>query len=406
MNDLHIENTRNQKLRNTAIKTLALFFMLFSVTTLFQSVFVRISINRLLGALIVIFSAVLFGMNPERKPFICVLILIVSSIFAFLLSIDLSKEVNDWLFFFVTVLLLCNISNRTNVRLFQLYFLKYIRLVKSLVLFECVVLLVLLATKTGYVEQWGTSTYFVGLCNTQHTMASLCCLIGSLILLILKAENRHFLYYGFLLMIPAYAILETGARVFLIPLAIILYMFVQYAVKNQIIRALIYLVGICAGFTIILNSNMFNKFAFVTGNIYATDALSAFTSGRSEFWAVDISYFMSGNIFEIFLGTSFSHVYAVNLREVNMRIWAHNDIIHLLNGGGILGVYCYSYLIGNLFKRIKGYLKDRILYLLLILYMVIPMMLNGFFPYQHFVYSFIVLYVTMTMPKGVHRSED
>ena len=252
----------------------------------------------------------------------------------------------------------------------------------------------------GYELNWDGTKYFVGLCFSQHTMASLCCLIVSLILFISKTENKFCILHCIMLCIPTYAILESGARVFLIPILICWYLFFHFAIKSKLYRRILYVACIVLSFFVLLNTSMINKFIYALGNSQSNNLISSFTSGRSEFWKYDIEYYFSANCLEWFLGTSFSDVYAVNMQTLNLDIWAHNDIIHLLIGGGIVGVICYSFLIFRLFNSMREYRIGGIVYISMILYLVIPMLLNGFFIYQHFVYSFIILYfVTIQFSK-------
>ena len=392
--------TRNESvIKNTALKYLVYLILLFSLTTLCQSLFDRVSINKLLGALIAVLSGTVFLMQPKRGNFFRFCILLIDAYFSFIASINLSKDINDWIFFFTTILVLMVLADPSNRACLKKTIYKNKKLIKWLVHIECLILAVLLITRTGYTYHWGEGGFFVGLCNSQHTLASLCCLLLSMILMVCVIQKNTKLWYGVLMLIPSFGILESGARVFLFPMAILLVLYIQYTIKKPLLRIIIYIFGIVCGLAVILRSNMAEKFAFVANNQYATNAFSSFTSGRSEFWAVDLKYYFTGNIFQLLFGRSFSEVYAINLKEVRLEIWSHNDLIHLLNGAGLIGTMLYLMILKDVFREIRSAIRSNLQYIMLLAYVFLPMLLNGFFPYQHYLYSFFILFFILMIKK-------
>ena len=382
-------NNKTAGSRNGITDWIVALIILFSFTTSVQSLVDIVSLNRIVGAIITILLMVLFCNHTQKRLFIKMAVLILIAITSLIFTRNLAKEINDLIYLFVTLLMMAVIPR--NKQLFQKAIEKRTNIIIAVMTIECILLAVLLITRTGYSYNWGGSRYFRGLCNSQHTMASLCCLIISLLVYTSKKKGNYF-SIGLLMLIPSYAVLETGARVFLFPLAILLFIYVLYAVRKRYLRILIYCFGIAVGGFIILHSTMAEKFSFVTGNLYASNFASAFTSGRAEFWKVDLDLFFSGNVFQLLLGRSFSDVYLTNLQQVNLDIWAHNDIIHLLVGMGIIGASLYISIIFNTLKSIKNNIDNRLLFTVLVLYIFIPLLLNGFFGYQHYVYSFMILY--------------
>ena len=84
--------TRNESvIKNTALKYLVYLILLFSLTTLCQSLFDRVSINKLLGALIAVLSGTVFLMQPKRGNFFRFCILLIDACFSFIASINLSR---------------------------------------------------------------------------------------------------------------------------------------------------------------------------------------------------------------------------------------------------------------------------------------------------------------------------
>ena len=372
----------------------------FSITTLFQSSISAVPVNKIVGGLIFIVLVILFSIKPKRDFFICTFFLLFDALFSVLMTEELYKELNDWILFFSTIFLISIISNDRDIEYFMSLLREKLRAIKLISVIECSIIFLLLITGKGYAHQWGEGTFFVGFCNSQHTMAALCCLISSMILFLVRSGDVCDKKYILLISIPAYAILQTGARVFLFPLVAMLWWYIRYNLSNKLYRNLVYVISLGIGIIAILKSNMVNKFTFVMLGNNTNDILSAFTSGRIDFWKENFLFYLSGNLFELLFGTSFSEVYKINLQTVHLDIWAHNDFVHLINGGGLIGVSLYAYILCSVINRIKKYINNKVLYMIILMYMFLPMVLNGFFTYQHFVYSFMFFYLTIVSTKS------
>lgn len=367
--------------------------ILFSFTTTIQSLIDSISLNKIVGISIVLFSVILFIFSHHKKAIINLIVLVVIAFLSFAVSRSISHDFNDYVFLFTTFFMIINISNKKNQRFFRKALFRKKDIIKLFAIVECAILAFLLLTKRGYTDSsWGEESFFKGFCNSQHTMASLCCFIGSFIILETRAIKKFNIINAILLMILTYATFEAGARVFLFPILIILLLFINYSFKRLRTKIILCCLGLALFVVVLLSSNMMNKFAFVLNNIYATDALSSFTNGRSEFWAVDFNLFLSNSLFRKFFGSSFSNVYLTNLEQVDLEIWAHNDIIHLLVGTGLIGTFIYVSTLISCFVNTRHLCMSKFIVFLLVLYVVLPLLLNGFFAYLHFVYSFVVLY--------------
>ena len=131
----------------------------------------------------------------------------------------------------------------------------------------------------------------------------------------------------------------------------------------------------------------------------AVNAIDGFTSGRSLFWAVDLKAFASGNLLQILFGRGFDYVYELNAQMVNQKIWAHDDFIHLLLGGGFLAFGIYVYIILEFFKKrlMKQKKIDR---LMLVTYLLFPAIVNGFFMYQHLLLSMMIFCLCYIRTEG------
>lgn len=384
-----------------------LLLVLFSLTTLFQALFESISINRIIGAMIALLSLVLIvDYGPIKKIPFFLLILIGNAIFSCLFSLNLKEEVVDWIYFLSTILILQVMSKDNNVIALNRSFVRFSKLIAIVINLECSVIFLFLLLHIGFTNKWGEGEYFVGLCNGEHTMGSLCCLILAFILSYCRIYTKLCKWYVFLSLVLLYALFETGARVFIIPAVVLLFLLIKSVINNRILRRIIYICCSVILLIMLLKSSMMDKFIFVLNNIYAKDLWDSFTSGRSEFWVTDLQYFISGNIIQILFGRTFSHIYYINRNVFGVAIWSHNDIIQLLNATGLTGTVIYILQLKKIFGILRRREKERFLYFLVCLYLVVPMMMNGFFIYQHFVYSFILLYCSLLLSEGEMKNED
>jgi len=147
-----------------------------------------------------------------------------------------------------------------------------------------------------------------------------------------------------------------------------------------------------------LNSEMMNKFSFTIGNQYiANNFIGQFTNGRVNFWKIDINSFQNFGLIEKMFGKGFDFVYSTNKRLYGSEIWAHNDLIDCLLSVGIVGLYIYIYIIGIMLYNISKFIKSKINILLLSFYFIFPLLINGLFLYQHYLYSFVLLCVFLFM---------
>lgn len=382
------------KWKTQLINALIFFLCLFSVSTLFQSLSEKVALNRIVAIFIVFILITLNSKSMELKNLIRILLLAGISVFHLFLSENFFRDLTDVIYILTTILVIIAISNKDNVIIFRRSLMNSSKIILILACIECFIVLCLLIGKIGYTQssQWGMNSYFRGLCNSEHTMASLGCML--LAMLLVANSNRVHSPWLILLfsIIPSYAILQTGARIFLFPLGILLFFIIEGNVKARWMKFIVYSISILLGVYIAESSGMANKFIYALSNQYASNALSAFTSGRSEFWKADLNNYLSGNVITLLIGNGFSSIYNLNYHLFGIKIWSHNDIIHLLNCVGFIGCYSYISIILLALKRIKFQVRRLAVILIIYGYVFIPMLLNGFFPYQHLLYSFVFLY--------------
>jgi O-antigen ligase len=132
-----------------------------------------------------------------------------------------------------------------------------------------------------------------------------------------------------------------------------------------------------------------------TNQYSSLNPVEAFTNGRTAFWAIDLQAYLQGNLFYKIFGHGFDYIYYINQTRYGLRIWAHNDFINVLLCNGILGIITYFYSYICIFREAWKNLK-KLDAILLSLFLVIIALINGLFVYQHYLYSFIIIYVLAT----------
>lgn len=370
--------------------------MLFSITTLFQSIFDWIAINKILGAIIILSTFKLYIMSIEKNQIVILYIFFISLLISLFQSNDLITDVTEWIYVIETYFILNLLYRPKNSKEISENIKTKCNIMFSTVNFSSLVILLFIIFKVGYVHVWGEGMYFRGLCNSEHTMASVLCLLLSFVFILSKIKDKYSWYYVLLTFILIYALLETGARVFLIPASILLILILKSCVTNKKVRFLSYFIGMMLFSYALISSSMLDKFFYAFNVVNRSNSLDTFTSGRSQFWLLDLKEYLNGDILKILFGNSFDYVMELNEINFGIRIGPHNDIIYLLHGTGVFVTIIWIYMCGKLLYKIKRN-TNLSLCIALGIYMIAPMLLNGFFPYQHYVYSFLIVYITSTI---------
>lgn len=377
---------------NKLVTAQVILMVTYVVTTLCQGLFGSVPINRLLGFMIVAVLTLHFSLSRRsRMQYFAIAILGLLSARSFVNASSISIELSDWVYLTSTFLLILQVlDSRSRDQIFDA--LERLRLFIGIcILFSVVLLTGLLITKTGFVYAWGEDPYFKGLCNSEHTLASICTMLLVLLYYLMQTGKSKFIYilpFGLVL----YALLQTGARTYLVPAGICSLLFIKAIGSKKWIRAMICVLFFTVVVYVFSTSGMANKFEFTRTNQYAESLLSALTNGRNEIWGADLNVWSKSGPIGVLLGNSFSNVYVVNERLLTLFIWAHNDLVMVLFSIGVAGLIIYLSTIGALIKNMKGTLKKGT-FILLVTFMLFPMLLNGFYPYQHLVYAFILLFV-------------
>lgn len=382
------------------IYSLLLYSMaLYAAATLIYSLIPNIPLNKLFTMCISITILYLYIQKLTLERVMILLLCLFFSIYTLLISENYYTNIEHLLWMISTVLIIGIAKDKE----FQSGLGRAIRKNKQniirIIVFIEIVLLISVLNPSSYGNRWGWGedvSYFVGFATNGHTLASTCCLLMVLIMLVFneqKIKLTEYLYF----ILPLYSILFSGARTYLISVLILLIINI-YTKKNTRFSRNITFAAILVSFIFaFFKSSMMSKFEFSSNNVYAKNILDSITNGRSEFWRFDIELFFSSNFFIQLFGRGFDYIYSFHLQKIGISIWAHNDIINSLISVGIIGTLGYLYIwikyLINFSRKINfefSNLKFTII-ILFTLYIVVPMLLNGLYPYQHYMFSCVIL---------------
>ena len=374
-------------------KMLAVAMLVFCFSTLTYSFWPPI--NRILAILIIAALGFNFIKRINGKEIMMLLGMACVFVSGLLVTEDMVQNIEDWLYWAVTCMLLLLMSRKD----FAARLAKEVFSLKKFMLWIIVLSNIALLAAFFIPESYtrtNVGTYFRGFAYSQHSVCCGSCLL--LVLILLYYKGRHASITQILLMLPAsVAILDSGARTFLLSLVVIWLVFYRDFVKSQSTRILLFPAALIVLVYAFLNSGMMDKFINTSANVYISeDTMTAMSSGRLDFWKLDLEAYQDLGFFPKLLGMGFDYVYKINQEGYGMRIWAHNDIINLLLSAGLVGLALYLGVFASLFKKIIRTRYNVFGKILLILYITFPMLFNGVFIYQHYLYSFVLLFLYCT----------
>lgn len=379
---------RNKVYKFSAYKALYYSIILYILSTMTQTLIPFIPLNRIAYFFIILCVSIILLTHIDRAS-IAFLLLFAVDFLLVLLIYNIDSYFDDYIYFFSALewLLFLTKTDRRSKLLTE--FVTHPITNKAVAFFSVALTAFALVTKTGYYQTWGGEMYFVGYSGLTHTAASSFCLVIALMLIVYC--NKKFSWIIMLmLLIMTYAIFETGARTFIIPAVILIYIYISQSSGS--LKAIIYALAITIGTIILLRSNIINKFIFTnTGDQYsAYKGVDLQTSGRTVFWAIDLGGFFNADLFAKIFGQGHSYVYELNSKFYHLKIWAHNDFIQLLVAGGLMTLTLY---ISALFHCIRSVTQNKKIFSIVILavYCIVPAIMNGFYNYAHFFLSFVLL---------------
>lgn len=377
--------------------------LLFAFVSFFESVLNSIvPITKIIGCCIFLSIFLIFLFYSDKKEKIFILVEIIICIFSFFITTNIYVEFMDWACFFNTTIILICISKKDVRIIIKSIFEKNNKLIVCYLYALAILLIIFFVTKLGYQINtgWGSKEYFVCYTDGSHSLATL--LSFALMLLYFVYNQMNCIISKIISLVFIYALMETGARTYLITIIIFIFIVgLSFYRKNIVPYLIISLITISMLF---IFSGSFAKFNYLFGkienNITINSISSTISNGRTKIIKNDIDYFFSNSIEEKIVGTSFSSVYDINESNLGVYISAHCDYIHILIGSGLVGMFIYfysilKYYVGMNFGVSKNNIYISIYKFLAFFYVLFASSLNGFFNYSNILFGYIMLLLSI-----------
>ena len=388
----------NIKLRKSYSGTTVILFMIliYLISTLLQGI-IPFSINRIATFCILLVILMENLVNPNKKGVMLIFYICVTAVYTMLMAQEPDVNLKDYIYFISALLTIQFFTNEKNRKELQKSVQRELNLMKSVIYLAVVLTVISLFIKANYAISW-SERYYVGFTRDPHAVASSLCLLMAFTLLVFKPEKFAISRMMILVFLMA-VVFMSGARTFMIPAILICYVYIKDNLKNQKIKIFVYILATLLIAYIFINSNMMEKFIWSSNaaNQYATNNLVSMSGGRSEFWIIDLREFIKQNIFVKFFGRGFDFPYITNKKYYNMHIWSHNDIIDLLLSVGIVGMVIYGKIWKDFLMKSRRQIKSKMVYGLLLIYVLFPLIFNGMFTYQHYLLSSIIFAMSLEL---------
>lgn len=351
------------------------------------------SLNRLL--LVVLIATLLLQIlqngKIHKESAAILLGVLFFSLNGLLLTTDISLNLENCIYWFVTILLMLYISYYSNRAMIRL---ELIRKEKAIKIITIIVIAINIAGLL-FPENYENTGAYVGFMVTSHSVAST--MIMNLALLLYCARNWIHL---FLTLGCTFFVFIAEARTFLLPLAVILYFELRCWLRNAHYRRLLMMVMCIVAVIALPYTSVGKKFVDTLNNPYARDWLSGLTNFRSTLWEGDIAAFIQENWYRKLLGNGFSLTYQLHEKLYGVKIWSHNDFFNLLIATGLCGLleYCYI-LFGTLYKLHRQH-RNKFYSFLFFLFVFVSAFFNGFYLYIALVFAFSIMVAHPLFTKG------
>lgn len=387
-----MDNSRIKK-RNICISIIYMI-LLYMVGTLLQGI-IPFSLNRVASFGIIVSVLIDFSNRIEKINVLLFLYLFFIGIFTSLLSLETSLNIQDYLYYTSAILLLCFFAQNENIEAFIEELVNKNKIIKKVIYLCFLIVIVSLFFSSNYGISW-SDTYFYGFTRNSHAFASSLCLLEAFFLLIYNKEELSYIKVGVFISLLS-IIFMTGARTFIVPSVIIAFFYIKHNLNSQIKKLSISIMSLFIMIYIFLKSNMMNKFLWSSNakNTYASSSLESSSGGRIVFWNIDIQEFFKYNIFYKLFGHGFDFPYITNQKYYHMHIWSHNDLIDLILSVGLVGTVIYCFVWGRFIVNNGKIIKNKSIIMLLTVYVLFPLMVNGMFTYQHLFLSVIITVASM-----------
>lgn len=347
------------------------FFILVLVgmVTLFTTIIpISSLLNRLLIGIYLILIFVLVLMRAKTKTLLFLLLFFALMFVDLIITGSVPRMLNDLFYFPLWCLnLLFFVLYYNDLKIIIAQFYKCFLVFAILWTFSVVASLAFPASFIMY----NSVRSFVSFAGQTHRFSetALLTMVCSTIAFIVTHKKRFLL----LLIFPIITIFISGARTYLVVAMLLPMLIFMRTSKNRFLKIIVLLGGLFgilyAGYYVTSLRIGTTNYSWQIAN-YGT--LHFVTSGRSDFWVIDLNqFFDTSSLFNIFVGRGFNYVYEVNEIYYNVGIYAHNDYINVLLAHGIIGLLIFVGIFISFVRRVYRYNSIKTIELLIYLAIVL-----------------------------------
>lgn len=382
------------------LKKMILYIILITpITTLLQGVPVFSNINKFfLGVLIVLLAYANMHKLKRNNVYILFLTLIVW-LNSYLNINRKFLNINDLFYFWMWILLFIYLENNMKELTDLLY--RNIRVLRTVIIIWTLLVVASIGYSNAFYYEWGSSTYFKSFADNAFRFATTCMFI--IVLLGVYVNFKKDRKYLWLAMVPIVGVAASGSRTYLF-LVLLLFAPLYYKNVSKEVFWVTCIPVFLAIISIIVNSNMMDKFDYVNyvGVINNKSFLSTFTSGRTDFWLLDLKAFFGCPFWNILFGNSITYSYEINSTYYTTAIQAHNDYINVLISYGLIGLCVYLVVFLKFLKRtLKNFMsiEKKYVFIFLLVY-ILNAFMNGVMAYLGATLSLPFILIMYSNNKG------
>ena len=257
--------------------------------------------------------------------------------------------------------------------------------------------------------QWGGSPYFVSYVDSAFQLMPTAMIVMALNIICTVQGQRKIV--GFVLsLVPLYAGLQGGSRTYFVLIVAMFFALLLTMRLTKFERRVLIVVVAAAILVSFSSSGIAEKLLNVTSEqqraIAGSGVLGTFTSGRSDFWLIDIQAFFDLPLWQQFVGNGYSFSYNVNAAGIGNAVFAHNDFINLLMESGYIGLRIYLSVMISFFVAAKRKAVSKSQITLLVFIWFFNAFSNSFYPYVSSVIAFCLTGVAFSLSAVKHREEN
>ena len=191
-------------------------------------------LNTILGIILIILFGILYLKNLKKRDiyfFICVLFLFV---FDNLVAIDKAASISDSVYWVFTLLAIWKVCDEETYKCLYMAIVKQSDFIKIIFTINNFILVGGLFLGNCYSKSWG-STYYVGFAYSNHVLASGACI--TLVMALYIFNDIKSIFLRVLILLPAtIAILQSGARTYIVSIAVIWLIYFLYCFQKVNIK--------------------------------------------------------------------------------------------------------------------------------------------------------------------------